>query len=331
MTGSKSDARSARAWALAGKQHGLLTRKELLALGFSSKAIQHRIAKGRLHPLGWGVYAVGWPQLTPQRRWTAAILSCGEGAVLSHRSAAAMWGIGKERPGRIDISVRRRCQYRRPGMHVRSRPRLPKADIAMLNGIPVTSPARTLLDMATELDDRALERSVNEADKRDLIDPETLRTVLEGHVGEPGVRRLRKLLDRHTFRLSDAELEVLFRPIAKKAGLPLPLTKQIVNGFEVDFYWPELGLVVETDGLRYHRTPATQAGDSLRDQTHVAAGLLSLRFAHYQVRYEPARVRGVLSKTAARLRRSPAGAVAYAVNTKPQPAGTAPLRKLSPQ
>lgn len=301
MGESKSDARSARAWALAGKQHGIVTRADLLALGFRTKAIEHRIAKGRLHPLGWGVYAVGLPQLTPRRRWMAAVLSCGEGAALSHRSAAALWGIGKERPGKVDVSVRRRSHFRRSGMHVRCRAELPEADVVRRDGIPVTCPARTLLDLATEVGDRSLERSVNEADKRDLIDPEALRVALEGYAGEPGVRRLRKLLNRHTFRLSDTDLEVLFRPIAESVGLPVPRTKAMVNGFEVDFYWPELGLVVETDGLRYHRTPAAQARDGLRDQTHIAAGLLALRFTHYQVRYESAWVRTVLRKTVSRL------------------------------
>ena len=144
---------------------------------------------------------------------------------------------------------------------------------------------------------------VNEADKLDLIDPEALRAALDDRAGEPGVPALRTLLDRDTFRLSDAELEVLFRPIAAAAGLPMPETKQIVNGYEVDFYWLDLGLVVETDGLRYHRTPAAQSKDARRDQTHTAAGLTPLRFSHYQVKYEPDYVRGVLSRTAANLQR----------------------------
>ena len=114
---------------------------------------------------------------------------------------------------------------------------------------------RTLIDIATELGPIGVERAVNEADKRDLIDPETLRLALDGYAGEPGVAALRSLLDKRTFRLSDSDLEILFRPIANAARLPPPLTKQIVNGFEVDFFFPDLGLVVETDGLRYHRTP----------------------------------------------------------------------------
>jgi very-short-patch-repair endonuclease len=161
----------------------------------------------------------------------------------------------------------------------------------------VTCPIRTLVDRATELGALALERMVNEADKRDLVDPETLRDGLDAYCGEPGVKPLRALLDRQTFRLSDAVLEVLFRPIARDAGLPSPLTKQMVNGFEVDFFWPGLGLVVETDGLRYHRTASAQAHDRLRDQAHTAAGLTPLRFTHRQVKYEPAHVQRVLALT----------------------------------
>ncbi len=166
-----------------------------------------------------------------------------------------------------------------------------------LDGIPVTRPSRTLLDLATELEPLALERAVNEADKRDLIDPEALHRALAGFAGEPGVRALRRLLKPQTFRLSDSDLEILFRPIAAAAGLPPPLTKQLVNGFEVDFHWPELSLVVETDGLRYHRTPSAQVKDRLRDQAHVASGLISLRFTHWQVKYDPAHVRKILAAT----------------------------------
>jgi hypothetical protein len=280
----------------------VVTRGDLLRLGFTPKAIRHRIASGRLHPLMRGVYAVGWPGLTREGRWMAAVRVCGEGAALSHSSAAALWGIGPERAGGIDVSVRRACTIRRPRIRARSRPALPASDLTLRLGIPVTTPARTVLDEATELNARQLERMVNEADKHDLIDPEELRKALEGHRGEPGAKPLRSLLDRHAFRLSDSELEVLFRPIARTAGLPPPLTKRFVNGFEVDFFWPELGLVVETDGLRYHRTPSAQARDRLRDQAHVAAGLTQLRFTHWQVKHEAGHVRRVLAKTARRLR-----------------------------
>jgi hypothetical protein len=148
----------------------------------------------------------------------------------------------------------------------------------------------------------ALERAVNEADKYDLIDPESLRAALDDFAGEPGVRPLRTLLDRHTFRLSDSDLEIFFRPIAIAAGMPQPLTKATVEGYEVDFFWPDLCLVVETDGLRYHRTASEQTRDHRRDQAHVAAGLTTLRFTHWQVRHESAHVRRILRRTVPHLR-----------------------------
>jgi very-short-patch-repair endonuclease len=155
-----------------------------------------------------------------------------------------------------------------------------------------------LIDLTPRLDRRGVERAVNEADKYDLVHPPELRRALDLREGEPGVAKLRHILDRRTFRLTKEELERRFLPLARKADLPVPLTGQFVNGFEVDFYWPDLGLVVETDGLRYHRTPAEQARDRLRDQAHTAAGLTQLRFTHEQVRYEPEYVTRILAQTA---------------------------------
>jgi very-short-patch-repair endonuclease len=232
----------------------------------------------------------------------AALLGVGPGAALSHRSAAALWGFAKEHPHYIDISVRRSSEARLSGIRCHRRPTLSADEITTRLNIPLTQPVRTFLDLATVAGPKTVERAVNEADKLDVIDAEALRRALDDHAGEPGVRPLRAILDKHTFRLSDDELERLFRPLAAAAGLAIPLTKQMVNDFEVDFFWPDLGLVVETDGWRYHRTPSAQTRDALRFQTHTAAGLTPLRFSHYQVKYEPAHVRGVLEKTANNLR-----------------------------
>ena len=233
-----------------------------------------------------------------------AVLSCGEGAMLSHHSAAALWKFGEERKGLIDVSVHRHSSLRRPGIRIHDRAGIWNRDIGQRDGIPVTQPVKTLLDIALELPEKRLERAINEADKREIIDPESLRDALKDHAGEPGVRPLRRILDKHTFRLSDDELELLFRPLAVAAGLPTPLTKVVVNKFEVDFFWPDLGLVAETDGWRYHRTPATQTRDALRFQTHTAAGLTPIRFSHWQVKYEPDHVLNILHSTAAHLRGS---------------------------
>jgi very-short-patch-repair endonuclease len=298
MSDARDTERSRRAWELAGRQRGVVTRQQLLALGFGKRSIEHRVERRRLHLVAHGVYAVGWPRMTPKRRWMAAVLACGEGALLSHRSAAALWEIGTERCGVVDVSVTRRCELKRPGLRIRGRPSLRAEDIVVRDGIPVTAVVRTLIDLATELGALALERSINEADKYDLIDPEALRAALDDCAGERGVRPLRALLDKRTFRLSDSDLEILFRPIATEAGLPLPLTKQVVNGWQVDFFFPDLGLVIETDGLRYHRTPSSQTRDVRRDRAHILAGMTALRFTHYEIKYESSRVRSELQHIA---------------------------------
>jgi very-short-patch-repair endonuclease len=292
----KSTARSGAAWRLARTQHGVLTHADLLGLGFTAKAIKHRIASGRLHSISIGVYAVGRPELSERGRWMAAVLVCGDGAMLSHRSAGQLWGIGYEERARIDVTVLRKAEVHRAELKVRSRPSLASQSLVHRFGIPVTHPVQTLIDLATELKIMRLERAVNEADKLDLVDPETLRRALEGYVGMPGVRTLRTMLDRHTFRLSDSDLEILFRPLALSGGFPLPLTKHWVLGYETDFWFPDCGLVVETDGLRYHRTAAQQARAAKRDQKHTAAGLRVLRFTHWQIAHASNEVTDVLRR-----------------------------------
>jgi very-short-patch-repair endonuclease len=300
MAGSKSTTRSREAWRLARAQHGVLTRRDLERLGFSKMGIEHRVATGRLHLIARGVYAVGRPELSPRGRWMAAVLVCGEGAILSHRSAAQLWGFGYEEGKRIDVTVRRRREIHRAGLKVRMRPKLPAGSVVQRFGIPVTHPVQTLIDLATELKPLRLERAVNEADKLDLVDPETLRRALDGYVGMPGVRTLRTMLDRHTFRLSDSDLEIYFRPLALAAGFPVPLTKHWVLGYETDFFFPDHDLIVETDGLRYHRTPSQQARAVKRDQKHVAAGFRVLRFTHWQIAHAANEVTDVLRQVRSR-------------------------------
>jgi len=234
----------------------------------------------------------------------AVVLACGPDAALSHRSAAALWGFGQEHPDYIDVSVRRTSEARLPGVRCHRRPSLPADAITARWNIPLTQPVQTFLDLTRVTGPITVERAINEADKLDVIDADTLRRALDDRPGEPGVRPLRQILDKHTFRLSDDELERLFRPLAGAAGLPVPLTKAKVNEFEVDFFWPDLGLVVETDGWRYHRTPSAQTRDALRFQTHTAAGLTPLRFSHYQVKYQPRHVRQILEQTVTHLRGS---------------------------
>lgn len=276
----------------------MVSRQQLLEIGFSRREIERRLESGRLHRVRTGVYAVGRPTLTQHGRWMAAVLACGGDAVLSHSSAAALWRIGFEKRSAIELSLPSQSHREILGLRIHRRPSLQPRDVTTRHGIPVTAPVQTLIDLSLRVDRRGIERAINEADKYDLVHPPGLRGALELRVGEPGVARLRQVLDRRTFRLTREELERRFLPLARQAGLPTPLTGRWVNGFEVDFHWPDLGLVVETDGLRYHRTPAEQARDRLRDQVHTAAGLTQLRFTHEQVRYEPAHVVRILAATA---------------------------------
>jgi very-short-patch-repair endonuclease/predicted transcriptional regulator of viral defense system len=302
---------SVAVWELARSQHWVVTRTQLMELGLGSEAIRHRLRVGRLHRVMRGVYAVGRPAVDAHGRWMAAVLACGPHARLSHRSAAALWGIRRETPGPIDVVVPAHVARRRPGIRVHRRAglgspgRLPEQSPADVSAdpIPVTDPVSTIVDLAMCVSPHELEAAVNEADHLDLIDPEALREALDSFPERRGVGRLRRLLDRHTFVLTDTRLEQLFLPHARAAGLPLPQTQVWLNDYRVDFYWPDLGLVVEADSLRYHRTPAKQAADNRRDQAHIAAGLMPLRFTHWQIRHEPRHVRKLLAIAASQRRR----------------------------
>jgi very-short-patch-repair endonuclease/predicted transcriptional regulator of viral defense system len=292
--------RDAAIWTLVRRQHGAISRRQLLKLGLSPRQIERRIATGRLHPTWRGVYAVGRPLLGRRGRWMAAVLACGPDAVLSHGSAAALWGFGNEQGGTIDISVPAGRRSRQRGIRVYRRTEAILGDALSRDGIPLTSLVRTLIDQATRLRPMQLERAVNEADKLDLVRADALLAYLDDYRGQPGAAPLRKLLDPLAFRLSDSELEQRMRPLALEAGLPVPETKAWVNGYEVDFYWADLGIVVEADGLRYHRTASQQRRGLERDQTHLAAGMWPLRFSHWQIKHDAAHVRKILRHTLAR-------------------------------
>jgi very-short-patch-repair endonuclease len=220
-------------------------------------------------------------------------------AALSHSSAAALLNIGVEQAAGIEVSRRSPDEIRPSGVRVHRRPALRDGWYGFYEGIPVTSPVQTLVDLATRHGRPRMERSMNEADKLGLVKTDDLREALDDHPGEPGVARLRTIIDRATFRYTRTELERAFLPLVGRAGLSTPRTSVYVTDFEVDFHFPDLGLVVETDGLTYHRTPAEQKKDRERDQAHTAAGLTCLRFTHGQVKYEPDHVVRILRATAA--------------------------------
>lgn len=225
----------------------------------------------------------------------AAVLACGPEARLSHRSGAELWRIRAQRSGPIDIALPSHVNRRSPGIrqHRRAHLETPRR----VDGIPVDDPVSILVDLATCLSTEEVEDAVNEADRLKLLATPRLRLALDAESRRPGVGRLRRILDSQTFSKAQNKLERRFLAIARAAGLPKPRTQPYLNSHRVDFHWADLGLVVETDSLTYHRTAAEQAVDVRRDQAHVRAGLRTLRFTHLQVFHQPGYVREVLEDT----------------------------------
>jgi very-short-patch-repair endonuclease len=282
---------------LVRRQHGVIARWQLLERGFNDDSIKHRIEKRRLHPVFAGVYAVGRPELSRHGMWMAVVLASGPSAVISHESAAALWGF-RRYTRELVVSVPAECRPRNPGIRVHRRAHI---DATSHYGIPVTTPVATLIDIAARLPRNEVEAALNEADIRGLITIEALRRELDVTPRRPGVAKLKVTIDRRTFTFTRSGLERSLLPIARQAGLPKPLTRVYVNGYEVDFFFPEYGLVIEADGGTFHRTPAQQAADRRRDQTHTASGLTPLRFTHGQIRYERSYVLDTLRTVARRL------------------------------
>jgi len=244
---------------LARRQHWVITYRQLRNLGFSDKAIRHRIGT-RLHELWPCVYAVGRADVSREGRRMAAVLACGDGARLSHESAAQLWGIRPPRGGRVHVTVPPHRNPQPNGIAVHRRALQPN-EVTTRDRIPTIVPLIALIDLAAGLGDEDLERAIGQADILGLTDPERLRRDLERARGRPGIKRLRKLLDRHTFVLTHTELERRFLAIVRRAGLPLPQGQRRSGPHRVDFLWPALNLVVETDGRsRRVRTSRASAG-----------------------------------------------------------------------
>ena len=270
-------------WRLVFAQRGAISRDQLLAFGLTRHAIQHRVDRGRLVVEWPGVYRVGQRPLDRDGRFVAAVLACGPGAILSHASAAELWGIHRSTGGPIHISIPATRRIRLKGITAHRRNPLPAATTK--SAIPLTQPLFTLVDLASSLAAELLTAAINEADRLGLIDHDELVALVESLSGRSGIRKLRAILGTHA--RTDSNLERTFLALVNRANLPRPETQLEILGFRVDFAWPEIALVVETDGLTYHRTPSQQAADRKRDQVLMAAGLTCLRFTNAQIRSEP--------------------------------------------
>jgi very-short-patch-repair endonuclease len=273
---------------IAGSQRGVITRRQLMAAGVGRGAIAHRLKKARLHRLHPEVYLVGHHVPAPLAHETAALLACGDGAVLSHVSAAALWGFALADNDRIDVIVPGRHRGRLFGVRVHESRALVSEDIRSRESLPVTAPARTLLDYAEVVAIGELERAVAEARVMRLVDESELLKLLERSPGRHGAAPLRAVLDRAggpAFTRSHAERRML--ALLRKARLSPPRCNVVLCGYEVDFFWPDAKLVVEFDSWEFHRSREAFEKDRRRDADLQLAGFRVLRITWRRLDDEP--------------------------------------------
>lgn len=313
-----------RIGALADVQRGVVGRPQLLALGLSSAAIARRARDGRLRTIHRGVYAVGHTALRREGWWMAAVLACGEGAVLSHRTAAAVWGFGPAGGARVDVAIPTRSGRTGAAGVALHRPRsLPAGDIARHDGLPVTTPARTLADMAAVVRREALARAVAGAERL-RVDVGDLEELLARRGRRSGARNLRAALA--DIRIEDgwtrSGLERRFLRLCSAHGLPVPAVNAWIAGMEVDFCWAGELVIVEVDGQAFHRTRHAFEADHRRTIALTLAGYTVLRFTDRQVMTEPATVGRAVALALA----SPAVSSGAAPPRSPRRASAAPTR-----
>jgi very-short-patch-repair endonuclease len=279
---------------LAARFHSVATSGQLAAVGLSRRWIADRVRRGWLRRMHRGVYLVGLGP-GPWSREAAALLACGEAAVLSHRSAGALWRLVARAPGDVDVTVRKGHRGGRDGIRVHRAP-LGARDVAVRLELAVTSPIRTLLDLAAVLSQDELDRAVNEAQVQRLATAEEIARAIGRRRGAGGLRR--SLGDEP--RITRSEIERRMLALVRRIGLPLPRTNVMVAGHEVDFLWREQRLIVETDGHRAHATRARFESDRARDARLVAAGYVVLRFTWRHLVDEPEVVAARLAAALAR-------------------------------
>jgi very-short-patch-repair endonuclease len=260
--------------AIADAQHGVVTRTHLLDAGFSSAQIDGRIRARHLNRVHQGVYAVGHRVLTTEGRWMAATLATG--GVLSHATAAAAWDLRRSASALIHVTIAGDTgRARRQNVRVHRSTTLTPAEMTVWRDIPITTPARTIIDLARTLKGRALEQLVDLADQRGLIDFDHLR--------QANSASLQAVLRTYSPAPTRSELEERFLRLCDDHGLPRPETNTRIEGIEVDFAWRDRRLIVEVDGYAYHRSPASFERDRERDVTLTVAGWCVLRFTWGQI------------------------------------------------
>jgi hypothetical protein len=260
----------------------------LLAAGVGRGAIAHRLQNGRLFAKYEGVYAVGRPDLSVLGERRAIVLACGKGAILSHRSAAAAWGLRPSGGTTWEVTV---PADRRPDAPVRTyRHQIGPWEVTDLDDIPTTTVARTLLDLAAVVPAHHLRRAVERAVELELFDLTAISEVLDAHPRRPGRRPLRTLvadLKDHGTARTRSDVEAAFLQLCLDQDLPRPLVNDDKNGSERDFTFADQRLIVEIDGWAYHRSRRAFEADRARDREALRAGYRTARFTATEVLCDP--------------------------------------------
>jgi predicted transcriptional regulator of viral defense system len=278
---------------LAQRQHGVVTLSQLEKLGLGDSGTRNRIATGRLHRVHQGVYAVGHPLLTREGRWMAAVLACGPEAVLSHRSAAALWGLRQDGRDTVDVTASGRRGRMPAGIDAHRHGSLHARDRATVRGIPCTSVPRTLLDLAAVVPPRQLRNAITEAEISQVFDLTAVHDVISRSRHRRGVARLRRAVSAYDARSEQArgELERRFLALCARSELPPPEVNAplLLDGdpIEADFLWRGARLIVEADGRRFHATASAFERDRQRDQLLMLAGWRVIRCTWRQVVDQP--------------------------------------------
>jgi predicted transcriptional regulator of viral defense system/very-short-patch-repair endonuclease len=288
---------------LADAQYGVVSHRQLRRLGFSAAAIGRSCAADRLLRVHRGVYAVGHSSISDHGRCMAAVLACGDRAVLSHASAGWLWGLLPKCPVEAEVTVPRHGR-RRSGIKTHHPTSLGLEEWGTLERIPVTSLARTLLDLAATGPRWRLEQAIERAERLGRLDLIEIDALLRRRHGEAGTRRLLRALSIYRDPASShSRTELLFLDLIKKAKLPRPATNTFVAGYEIDAYWDAERFAVEVDGWDTHRTRKAFESDPLRQEDLKLAGIDSIRITARRIEREPQLVARRLATLLAQRRR----------------------------
>ncbi|HYB29850.1 MAG TPA: DUF559 domain-containing protein [Solirubrobacteraceae bacterium] len=273
---------------IAARQRTLLTTEQLVACGLENDAVTYRLKVGRLHVVFRGVLSMGCGELPPLARELGALLACGKGSFISHGSAAFVWGLRREPPAKVEVTVVGRCCGSRTGMRVHRIREIDRRELRRHEGLWLSSPARVCLEVA----------ATSPSDVPDLIDAglgnrllnrQDIEAVMRCHRGHRGVARLAATVgDESAMTITRSRAEKAMLRLIRKARLPVPKVNARLGPYRPDFLWREQRLIVELDSYGYHGGPKAFQNDREKDLFYRDAGFDVLRFTRAHVVYEPA-------------------------------------------